>query len=71
MSDQIEEKNEDVINMVQVLEDEELLQEDANAVLGASDAVQCTYSKVLSCRIFDKYNGTKFAYIPLTLNQIL
>lgn len=36
-----------VLTMVDVLEEEQKLEEDANAVLGASDEKNCTYSKVI------------------------
>ena len=36
----------DVVSMVDVLEEEQKLEEDANAVLGGSDPVHCTYPKV-------------------------
>jgi len=34
------------VSMVDVLDDEQRLQEDANAVLGACDDTVCTYSQV-------------------------
>lgn len=38
--------NENVISMVDVLREEEELEADANAVLGDSDAANCTYPLV-------------------------
>lgn len=38
--------DEDTITMLDVLEDENKLQEEASAVLGNSDEKNCTYSKV-------------------------
>lgn len=35
-----------VVTMMDVLQEEEQIEEDANAVLGASDEKNCTYSKV-------------------------
>jgi hypothetical protein len=35
--------------MFDVLHDEELIQEDAAAVLGGSDAKNCTYNEVRAC----------------------
>ena len=37
---------EDVLSMVDVLEEDNALQEEANAVLGACDDENCTYSQV-------------------------
>jgi E3 ubiquitin-protein ligase UBR7 len=39
----VEESTENVLSMVDVLEEEKQLEEDANAVLGASDDTNCTY----------------------------
>lgn len=36
-----------VVSMVDVLEEEQLLEEDANAVLGGSDDRNCTYLQVI------------------------
>lgn len=41
-----EEEEESGITLVDVVEEEEQLEEDANAVLGASDADNCTYTAV-------------------------
>ena len=45
---------EDVLSMVDVLEEDNALQEEANAVLGACDDENCTYSQVriVCCRCF-------------------
>lgn len=40
-----------VVTMVDVLEEENELEEDANAVLGGADDKTCTYSKVCSTMI--------------------
>ena len=37
---------EDVLSMVDVLEEDRALEEEANAVLGASDDQNCTYPQV-------------------------
>ena len=42
------ESNEENITMLDVLADQREYDADANAVLGASDAVHCTYDKVLT-----------------------
>lgn len=42
------EEQQDSVSMVEVLEEEQKLEEDANAVLGGSDPVHCTYPKVYS-----------------------
>lgn len=39
-----------VVTMVDVLEEENELEEDANAVLGGADDKTCTYSKVCNDR---------------------
>ena len=43
----VEEEEANVITMVDVLKEEEELEDDANAVLGASDDKNCTYSQVM------------------------
>jgi E3 ubiquitin-protein ligase UBR7 len=40
-------KDDDVLTMVDVLQEEEDREQDANAVLGGSDAQHCTYSTVI------------------------
>lgn len=42
----IEKEDESVVTMVDVLQEENELEEDANAVLGGADDKICTYSKV-------------------------
>lgn len=42
----IETDDAEFVTMLDVLEEEEKLEQDANAVLGASDEKNCTYSKV-------------------------
>ena len=39
-------KSEDTVSMVDVLEEDKALEEEANAVLGASDDQNCTYPQV-------------------------
>ena len=36
----------DVVSMLDVLQEDEALEDEANAVLGASDDKQCTYNQV-------------------------
>ena len=40
---------ETTVSMVDVLNDEQQLEQDADAVLGACDDCVCTYSQVLAC----------------------
>lgn len=44
--------NEEFVTMVDVLQEEQELEEDANAVLGASDEKNCTYSKVRTSQTY-------------------
>ena len=46
MSEHTDEDAMDCVNMVEVLEEEQKLEEDAKAVLGGSDDKHCTYPKV-------------------------
>lgn len=43
---EVDEDMEEVVTMVDVLQEEQDLEEDTKAVLGASDAQNCTYNKV-------------------------
>lgn len=60
----IQENNEEmeVVTMVDVLNEERELEEDANAVLGGSDAKNCTYSEVNAGVVF-----LSFLRLPLSL----
>ena len=40
-----------VVSLQEVLEEDQHLEDTANAVLGDSDDTQCTYPKVLTCTI--------------------
>lgn len=46
VKDDEEEEEEQGVTMLDVLEEEQDLEQDANAVLGGSDDQNCTYSKV-------------------------
>lgn len=46
-SDMAECDGENVVTMMDVLKEQQDFEEDANAVLGASDDKNCTYSKVM------------------------
>ena len=50
----VEKTEETGISMVDVLEEEEQLEQDANAVLGGSDHANCTYAlaSIIKCIIF-------------------
>ena len=41
-------KEESIVSMVDVLEEEKQYEEDANAVLGGSDPNKCTYDQVVN-----------------------
>jgi len=43
---EVEVADDEIVSMVDVLNDEQQLQEDADAVLGACDDSVCTYSQV-------------------------
>ena len=47
------EEEEDSMSMLDVLQEEKQLEEDADAILGGSDSSQCTYSQVVN--IYCKY----------------
>lgn len=72
MSDKLVESTEDdnSVTMLDVLQVENQLEEDAYAVLGASDDQNCTYSKVvrqltLLRIIFFQFNISVFRVVPL------
>lgn len=46
-ADMAECEEEKVVTMMDVLQEQQEFEDDANAVLGASDEKNCTYSKVL------------------------
>lgn len=49
-----------VVTMVDVLQEENELEEDANAVLGGADDKMCTYSKVYDLSCGDRYEYLYF-----------
>lgn len=55
-----ENQDKDVVTMLDVLEEENELEEDANAVLGGADDKICTYSKVID-------SSYCFFYCPVIL----
>lgn len=59
--DNVDEENS--VTMLDVLQEENQLEEDANAVLGASDDKNCTYVKVI-------YNYILFINVPYYLSTI-
>ena len=59
LNNQEEAEDDAVVSMVEILEAEEKLQEDANAVLGGSDDRNCTYVMVIiMVKIFCGGNST-------------
>ena len=58
---------EDVLSMVDVLEEDNALQEEANAVLGACDDENCTYSSVR--RLIEYWHGWGLIQDALQIRQ--
>lgn len=61
------EEDTNVVTMVDVLKEEQELEDDAKAVLGASDDKNCTYSQVNACQnIRFRFGKWLFWHIILT-----